>query len=72
MNQTVLSIIEIILAVVGTVVVLLQNRGEGSDSFFGGGESFKLKRGVDKMLFIATIVILVVFLGLIYVDLKLI
>jgi protein translocase SecG subunit len=42
--------------------ILLQSKGQGlSTSFGGGGEYYSSKRGVEKILFWATIIICVLF-----------
>ncbi len=47
---------QLIISILLTGAVLLQNRGSGlSSAFGGGGESFHTKRGVEKFLFNATI-----------------
>ena len=51
------------LALIG--VILLQAQGTGLGGLFGGGgEEYRSKRGLEKMLFYATIVLSVMFLGL--------
>ena len=58
------TIIQLASAIALTVVVLLQNRGTGLGSAFGGdGNVYRTKRGVEKVLFKATIVLAVVFLA---------
>lgn len=58
-----LSIIEIILGVLLTILILLQSKGTGIGSTFGGDMGFyATKRGAEKMMFIATIVIAAFFL----------
>ncbi len=55
----------IVVAVLLVVVILLQNRGAGVSGIFGGsGAVFQTKRGVEKILFITTIVLAVLFFGL--------
>lgn len=59
-----LGVIEIILAVVLTVLVLLQTKGGGLGSFMGGGDSggaFRTRRGVEATLHRVTIVISILF-----------
>ncbi len=54
---------QIIIAVLLTVAILLQNRGAGLGGVFGGGGGVYLtKRGLEKKLFIATIVLAVIFI----------
>lgn len=61
--KTVFSILQIILSVLMIVVVLLQQKGSGLGSAFGGASTvYTTRRGVDKLLFNATIVISVLFL----------
>ena len=43
----------------------MQNRGSSMSSLFGGsGDIYRTKRGIEKTLFIGTIVLLVIFFGL--------
>jgi protein translocase SecG subunit len=54
---------QVILALLLTVAVLMQNRGGGLSNIFGGGGAnvFMTKRGLEKKLFIATIILSVLF-----------
>ncbi len=66
-----LTIIQTIVAVALMVAILLQNRGAGLGGVFGGGDSsnvFSTKRGLEKTLFRATVVLAVVFIGLALVN----
>lgn len=57
-----LSILQIIIAVFLVITVALQTRGGGLSSIFGGGGgAFQVKRGAEKAIFIATIVLSVLF-----------
>jgi preprotein translocase subunit SecG len=63
--QTYLDIGMIVLAVMLTIAILLQQRGSGLGGVFGGeGNVFQTRRGVEKILFIFTIVVAVLFFGL--------
>lgn len=59
-----IDIAQILVAVVLTVLVLLQAKGSGIGATFGGGtnSSFRTRRGVEKTLFQLTIVLALVFL----------
>lgn len=60
--MNIFSIIQVILAVLLIVSVLLQQRGsEAGIAFGGGGESFRSKRGLEKFLFYATIILAIFF-----------
>jgi len=61
MSQAII-IIQIILAVLLIASILLQQRGAGLGAGFGGSSTvFTTKRGVDKVLFQASIVISILF-----------
>lgn len=64
MSDSILNIIQIILAVLLVIVVLLQSSGTGLGSAFGGeGNVYRTKRGIEKKLYYATIIIAISFLG---------
>lgn len=53
---------QIILGVALIIVILLQARGSGLGSIFGGtGTVFKTRRGIDRLLFRMTIFFMVAF-----------
>lgn len=57
-----LKITQVIVAILLIVAVLLQNRGTGVGGIFGGsGGVYLTKRGIEKKLFVFTIVLAVVF-----------
>lgn len=59
----IIDIIQIISAILLIIVILLQNRGAGLGSAFGGeGNIYRTKRGIEKSLFIFTIILSVIFL----------
>lgn len=59
---TTLKIIQIILAVILTTLILMQQRGSGLGTAFGGeGNVYRSRRGIEKFLFYATIVVAVLF-----------
>ena len=58
-----ISLIQIILGVLLILVIIIQQKGTGVGTAFGGDLSFySTKRGAEKVLFYATIVISVVFI----------
>ncbi len=62
MRQLILPIIQIVLAVLLTAAILLQQRGSGLGAAFGGDSTvFRTKRGIEKGLHYATIVIAALF-----------
>ncbi|MFH1142555.1 MAG: preprotein translocase subunit SecG [Candidatus Uhrbacteria bacterium] len=69
MITSILDIALIILAVLLVVFILLQARGAGVGGIFGGGGNVYLaKRGIEKKLFQATIVVAVLFFGVALVN----
>jgi preprotein translocase subunit SecG len=57
-----IKIAQIVVAILLMVAILLQNRGGGLGSVFGGGGGVYLtKRGLEKKLYIATIVLAIIF-----------
>jgi len=62
--NNILPIIQIIISVVMVTAILLQNRGGGLGGAFGsGGSSYHTKRGFEKILFTATIVLAIAFVA---------
>lgn len=74
MDQKVLNIlmiVEIVISFSIVVSIILQNRAEGLGSLFGGGgEVYRTKRGLEKFLYYATIIlgVLMAILSLIIVK----
>ena len=68
--KTYLYLAQIVIAIALTVLVLLQARDAGLSSMFGGGDMgvYKTRRGVEKTMFNATIVLGIVFLALALVS----
>ena len=59
-----LNIIPIALAVILIILILMQSRGSGLGGVFGGeGNVYQTKRGVEKIVFISTIITAALFLG---------
>ena len=60
---SILHIITLVSAVLIILLVLLQQRGASLGAGFGGsGELYTTRRGLDKSLFNATIVFIVIFI----------
>ncbi len=63
---TALQIVQIILAIALIVLIILQAKGSGLGSLFGGeaGAITKTRRGLEKTLFQITIVLAIAFLSI--------
>ncbi len=58
-----ITFVQIIVSVVLLLAILLQSKGTGLGSAFGGGgEIYRTKRGVEKILYLSTIVLVIIFL----------
>lgn len=60
-----LYIAQIVVSILLIICILLQSRGGGLSSVFGGSSSvFQVKRGAEKFIYTATIVLAILFLVL--------
>jgi len=70
--QTYLNVAQIVLAVALILVVLFQVRGGGLGGIFGQpGTVYRTRRGVERILFQLTIILIVVFLVISVLTLRL-
>lgn len=60
----ILTIVDMVVMVLLIISVALQNKSSGLSNIFGGGGVITTRRGADKWLFYATIVLGVLFAGL--------
>jgi len=68
--MNILKILQTFIAVLLIIVILLQNRGTGVSGLFGGGGNvYVTKRGFEKKLFIATIVLAIIFFSISLISL---
>ncbi|OGY46670.1 MAG: preprotein translocase subunit SecG [Candidatus Buchananbacteria bacterium RIFCSPHIGHO2_02_FULL_45_11b] len=64
-----IDIIQLSSAIILIIAVLLQRRGAGLGSAFGGqGNVYRTKRGMEKYLFVLTIILAVIFLSISLVN----
>ncbi len=70
--ELILSITQISTVGLMTVAILLQAKGAGLGAVFGGeGNVYRTKRGAEKVLFITTIILAVIFAGSTFASLLL-
>lgn len=69
--MSLISIIHIIVSILLVVFILLQQRGTALGSAFGGGSDtfYNEKRGMEKNIFITTVVLAVLFVAISLVNL---
>ncbi|MDP3758106.1 MAG: preprotein translocase subunit SecG [Candidatus Daviesbacteria bacterium] len=61
--KPVISVVQIILGVLLVLIIIIQQKGSGLGTSFGGDMSFyRTKRGAEKLLFYATIGIALAFI----------
>jgi len=62
--EKILSVLQIVFAAMLIIVILVQQRGAGLGGIFGGeGGVYRTKRGIEKILFILTIILVILFIG---------
>ncbi|PLX26726.1 preprotein translocase subunit SecG [Candidatus Parcubacteria bacterium] len=61
--MSIITIIQLVVAISLMIVILMQNRGGAMSGIFGGGGSnvYMTKRGLEKKLFTLTIILAVLF-----------
>lgn len=68
--KNILSLITAISAIILIFIILLQNQGSGLGSAFGDDSTFyRSKRGVERGLFVMTIILSVIFVASIVASL---
>ncbi|RJQ29465.1 preprotein translocase subunit SecG [Candidatus Parcubacteria bacterium] len=68
----IISILQIAVAVVLVILILLQERSGGISGILGGGGEggfYQARRGLEKVIFRATITLTIVFAGLAIIQL---
>lgn len=62
--KNVVTIVQIVLSIFLLLSILLQSRGAGlSSSFGGGGEFYRSRRGIERVLLRITVVLAILFLA---------
>ena len=60
----IITVIEMLIAILLIVSVILQQRGTQAGVVFGGGsQTYRSKRGIEKVLFYSTIILAGLFAG---------
>ncbi|OGH68277.1 MAG: preprotein translocase subunit SecG [Candidatus Magasanikbacteria bacterium RIFCSPLOWO2_02_FULL_44_11] len=65
MQDSILMIIQLVLAIFLIAIIAIQQKGSGLSGVFGGTSNiYSTKRGIDKILFYTTIVLSATFFAL--------
>ena len=65
MKETIFTVGQLVLSILLIAIIALQQKGSGLSGVFGGSSNiYSTKRGVDKILHYATIVIAGLFFGI--------
>lgn len=69
--ERIIAIVQIALATLLVAAILMQSKGTGLGGVFGSGEGniYRTKRGAEKVLFVGTIVLAVLFFGAAFASL---
>lgn len=68
--MSLIPILQIIISVLLIVLILLQEKSSGLSAVFGGeGGFYQTRRGLEKIIFIGTIVLAIAFAGLSLMEL---
>lgn len=60
--NSIFTFIEIFVSVLIVILVIIQSRGSASGMAFGGqGETYRSKKGIEKVLFYFTIILAAIF-----------
>lgn len=66
---TILTISQVVISVLLIIAILLQQRGGGLSPVFGGeGGVYRTRRGIEKTVFIATIILSALFLATAFLN----
>lgn len=72
--ESLITFLQIVVSIVLITVILLQERSSGAGGAFGGGGGgglYQSRRGLEKVIFISTIVLVILFAGLALLNLVL-
>lgn len=72
-HMDILSIAQIAVSALVIALVLIQERASGVSGLFGGGGGeggfYQTRRGLEKIIFIATVILMIIFAGLALLNL---
>jgi len=67
--KSALPAVQIGLSVILILLILIQSKGSGLSGVFGGeGNVYRTKRGAEKIIFVTTIVVVILFFGVAFLN----
>lgn len=67
--KSALPIVQIVLSLILIFLILVQSKGSGLGGVFGGeGNVYSTKRGAEKIIFVATIIVVILFFGVAFLN----
>ena len=70
--HTIINIVQIIVSLLLIIGILMQQRGGGLSTVFGGdGNVYRTRRGVEKIIFVTTIILAVLFFSSAFLNIYL-
>ncbi|HCX45428.1 TPA: preprotein translocase subunit SecG [Patescibacteria group bacterium] len=71
--ESLITFLQIVVSIVLITLILIQERSSGAGGAFGGGGGglYQSRRGLEKVVFISTIVLVILFAGLALLNLVL-
>jgi len=65
------ALLQAIVAILIIILILLQERSSGLSGILGGSESsaYQTRRGLEKIIFYGTVVLIIIFIGLALLNL---
>ncbi len=67
--KSALPAIQIGLSVILILLILIQSKGSGLSGVFGGeGNVYRTKRGAEKIIFVSTIIVVILFFGVAFLN----
>lgn len=67
--KSALPVVQIVLSLILIFLILVQSKGSGLGGVFGGeGNVYSTKRGAEKIIFVATIIVVILFFGVAFLN----
>ena len=72
--ESFITFLQIVVSIVLVTLILIQERSSGAGGAFGGGGGggfYQARRGLEKVVFVSTVVLVILFAGLALLNLVL-